>query len=272
MTPTSFNVSADAVSTAFSRFYRKLGPAVLMLCASLLATACSDESTPVSGDASTLSADANMDVGAVVDVAGDTGPADTGPADSSAADVGAGDTNTADVPVIKQACTNNDECTSGSCLPTPEGRFCADSCVSSCPVDYACKEVLTGSDVVYVCAHKSPYRCRPCANDSDCDVSGKSAGGVCVQLDGGGFCTEACGKNSGKTGDCIGEGFTCKAAKDLSGGDTEACLPDSGSCPCPDGKKGFCNITNDHGTCPGSYTCQNDKAGKCAGQVPAAES
>ncbi|MCO4763840.1 MAG: thrombospondin type 3 repeat-containing protein, partial [Myxococcales bacterium] len=83
-------------------------------------------------------------------------------------------------------------------------------------------------------------------------------------------CAQPC--KSGDTASCVGDDFQCGATKTLDGSDTQACLPKSGECPCPDGKKGFCNITNENGSCPGSYTCQANKAGKCFGQVPSVES
>ncbi len=246
-----------------------------------LAAGCSDDSQAVSGDAAGLKVDAGLD-GAVLTDGGlnDSGAADTVgatdtvsldvPPDAAPLDVATGDVPP-DATITQQACTSNDDCTSGYCLPTPDGRFCAQICVTSCPTDFTCKELLSASDVVYVCVHKSPFRCAPCANDKDCAVAGKASGGVCIQLAGGGFCAEACGAGSGKTDACVGAGFTCTGAKTLSGGDTQACVPDSGECPCPDGKKGFCQLTNAEGSCPGSYICQAGKAGKCSGQVPSAE-
>ncbi|MCO4764433.1 MAG: hypothetical protein KC502_23175, partial [Myxococcales bacterium] len=212
--------------------------ALVLLASLTLMAGCSDDAESVSGETTDISGDSGeLSDGGLLDASADTAEssdiqADSGPADSEKADSSQPDAGPEDAGVIKQPCDDNDECTSGSCLPTPEGRFCADVCVSSCAPDYKCQEILSSSDVVYVCVHKTPYRCSPCASDKDCEVTGKS-GGVCVQLGGGGYCAQPC--KSGDTASCVGDDFQCGATKTLDGSDTQACLPKSGECPCPDG-------------------------------------
>ncbi len=169
-----------------------------------------------------------------------------------------------------EACSKNEECVSGFCLPTPDGKFCAPTCVQNCPPEFSCKEYVSSSDVVFVCTHQAPYRCTPCASDADCKtVEGQS--GVCRELgaSGYGFCLQACDPAAGDAG-CVGEGYQCKA----DGADADgkgACHPPQDVCPCPEGKQGACNVKNEHGACPGTFVCGADGPGVCTGTAPVAE-
>ncbi len=256
------------------RHARRPRPLASLLCAltALAASGCSGDDPVDAGSDVSAALDAQADGAAALDVSADTGEADSVSPDTAAPDTAAPDTTEpdtapADAGTPKVPCTENDECSTGYCLPTPDGRFCAEGCVSSCPTEFACKEVISGGDVLYVCAHKAPYRCNPCASDKDCVLSG-GAQGRCIQLADGGFCAQPCDKGEA----CIGTGFTCGAAKAVGGADGgKVCLPEGGVCPCPDGKKGFCHVTNSHGSCPGTYLCEAGKAGSCQGQLPGPE-
>ncbi len=244
---------------------RSLSVRMVVLALVVATAACSGE-----GDEAVNGADVSTDV--VVDVALDTGLDGAGTDD--VADTAVADTDSADAEdsgpqwPAPTPCSNNLDCPTGSCLPTPDGKICAVSCVDSCPPDFACVPVQSSGDVVYVCAHQAPYRCSPCVTDADCTIDGKSKGS-CVDLGKGNVCLQPCAK----TEDCIGDGFTCAAPPEASGASAGStlCLPKDNICPCPDGKSGGCKLANEFGVCTGSYTCQDKVAGACSGAMPAAE-
>ena len=240
--------------------------------------ACSD------GDVAITGSDTKLDVGfdgGVGDIASDVAldaAADTGSADVAA---GAGDAS-ADIAIVWPTpvpCAKNEECSSGFCLPTPAGKMCGLPCVDQCPPEFSCIEVLSSSDVVFVCAHDAPFRCAPCTSDSDCALDGK-AKGVCSELGaaGYGFCLQPCNDadndSDGTNAACVGEDYVCKAAKagrksNVAG--PTLCHPPADTCPCPAGKGGGCFVVNDNGACTGSFVCENDKPGVCTGTAAVAE-
>ena len=232
----------------------------LLVVALATLSGCGDDAESVSGPDAAVAVDTAVSDAQLADVAN----GDAISADSTSPDTSGGE----DVPHVWPEpidCKTNDDCVSGFCLPTPDGKKCAIPCVDKCPAEFTCKEVVAASDVVFICAHKASYRCQPCAKDSDCDVSGKP-GGVCRDLGGGGFCLQACETDA----NCVGSEFSCKAA-DASKPIEKQCVPNSGLCPCPDGKTGLCSLSNTHGACPGTFTCVGGKPGPCQGTAPQAE-
>jgi len=173
------------------------------------------------------------------------------------------DTAGQDVTWVETPCEKNEDCSSGACLPTPNGPQCAQPCVDKCPPDFECKQSAVSTDVQFVCVHKVPYRCAPCKSDADCAVV-KGQGGVCADLGQGAFCVQGCDAGAA----CVGAGFACAKAK----GGQSVCQPPGGACPCPDGKSGACDVVNAFGTCKGSYTCLANKPGVCVGKQAAIES
>ena len=261
---------------------------VVSVCLALVALiGCSDD--PVSdglqssnlevdggqGDGSALG-DSTSDSGASSDTtaaAPDTAVAlDTSSqGDDGGADAATSDSNGSGPEQIP--CKTGATCNSGVCLDSPKGKFCATPCTEGCPNGYACIDVLSGSDVIHVCAHKTPYRCRTCQTDSDCKLPGSdaNASGACVNLKGGGFCLQRCA-----TKGCIGEGDVCAeltafSTKAVSTSAGKVCLPAKKGCDCLDGVSGHCAISSGDGTCPGTFTCSGGKMGVCQGQTPVAE-
>ncbi|MBM4342112.1 MAG: thrombospondin type 3 repeat-containing protein [Deltaproteobacteria bacterium] len=238
----------------------RLDVAALVISVLALASACGDDvplDNPAKAD---VTANADTAAGSV-DVAGPQDAADeAGPA-VDAVEVTALDTAGVDASAASVPCETNEQCPSGACLPTPEGKLCASPCIDKCPADYDCKPT-GGADVQFVCVHQAPYRCAVCKSDAECDGGKNSKKGVCVDLGQGAHCMQDCSDG----GACIGAGFQCQKAP----GGQQACVPPGGSCPCPEGKVGACAVTNAFGTCKGTHTCSGGKAGAC--NAPAAVS
>ncbi len=183
-------------------------------------------------------------------------------------DVDLPDIVTADIPSADSAyvsipCEKNEDCSTLVCTASPTGKECAQPCITGCPANYECVQTATGGDVISVCIHKTPYLCAGCTTDADCD-QGKAGKGSCATIGAGKHCVQPC--DAGKT--CIGDGFACQK---LASGQ-EVCVPPGNQCACLDGQSGSCSVTNEFGSCPGTYTCSSGKEGACAGQSAAAES
>lgn len=56
-------------------------------------------------------------------------------------------------PDFGDACSENDDCSTGFCIETPAGEFvCSKTCIDECPVGWSCKGITSGSvDVIFVC-------------------------------------------------------------------------------------------------------------------------
>ena len=102
--------------------------------------------------------------------------------------------------------------------------------------------------------------CTPCVEDIHC---ASIAGGKCEALDGGSFCTTACGAD----GSCLA-GFACQDGR---------CRPFTSSCSCMPGGAGKvrpCFEANANGTCAGQQVCDPDQDpgwSDCTAAVPQAE-
>ncbi len=235
-------------------------PGVLVF--AMLLAACGEDTAAVG----------TVDAGAI-----DTGLADLGSLDSE--DVGT-DAIEPDVPpdlfaldAVQQPyppCVKNDDCASGFCLPTPDGPRCSPVCVagSGCNPEYECQAVTSSQDVTYACVHQAPFKCKACKTSADCAGGPNKTKGVCVDLGQGAACMQDCSGG----GACVGSDVACGTAPaTLIGGGAQVCIPKSGQCLCPDGGAGGCQLKNDFGVCPGTYTCAANLPGSCSGTVPAAE-
>lgn len=159
-------------------------------------------------------------------------------------------------------CTTNEDCISGFCIEGPEGAICTVPCIGpgDCPPDFVCGGIInTYPDVVFVCIPKFGRVCTPCKTDSQC------AGGQCITLDDGRFCSVRCNTDA----DCANP-YRCKEL-----GDVSYCLPPSGTCACRPadaGIKRLCEFSNEFGTCYGYETCDPDVGFVgCDARVPALE-
>ena len=164
-------------------------------------------------------------------------------------------------------CASNDDCLSGVCIETPDGKQCATFCITSaaCAPGLICVSAqMTGSDVMSVCVHPAPRTCLPCSTTADCVYAFSANKMECVGLLGPHFCLPTC-----ETGICP-LGYTCGPDQDGQ----PVCLPDGGQCNCTalgEGTSGKCGTTNEYGTCSGEFTCTDGEIGDCSASVPKAE-
>jgi len=171
-------------------------------------------------------------------------------------------------------CTGDDQCNSGFCVITGDGRQCTLECADECPFGWKCalhKPSLP--DEVYICAPGAMNLCRPCAQNSDCLMNGVEAGDRCMPYGGAGsFCGAACSVD----GDCA-PGYHCKAQTDVSGDTTSQCILDEGECECNqwfanEQAATSCSVENGFGSCPGSRKCTALGLSPCDAWIPTAES
>ncbi len=171
------------------------------------------------------------------------------------------------------ACESNEECNSGFCILTPDGRQCTLECLDECPFGWEC--VLhqpSLPDEVYICAPSSMTLCRPCGHNDDCLVNGADTGDHCVSYGGAGF---FCGAACDGDGDCP-PGYACQEVTDVAGGPEQQCVRTEGECECAqsfveDGAWTDCHVENDHGLCMGERQCTVLGLSACDAPVPAPE-
>lgn len=170
------------------------------------------------------------------------------------------------------ACSSNDQCDSGACLETPDGKTCAKPCVDSCPNGYSCK-AFGGSDAFFVCYPKWTTLCSPCEKHADCKVDGSDA--RCLDYGANGkFCGSTCESDT----DCP-TGYGCQDDFDKDAGTTfkQCRLSDEKaecSCNAWATKAGYsteCSKSNDIGTCKAQRKCTVDGLTACAALEPAAD-
>ncbi len=177
--------------------------------------------------ADTAAPDAPLGDGAAGDNSGETAPLDGQDAADSAKD------QVAACPAGPGcACSGPQDCDLPLCLETPDGKFCAKPCVSTCSEGFTCSQVGSGGDPLSVCVPKYGWRCDPCTASSQCAAPGHP-GAQCVRYgDAGSFCGNACQAD----GDC-GSGFICSTAELAQGGTAKQCVASGsggkpGVCPC----------------------------------------
>ena len=212
-------------------------------------------------------------------VEADTGgtTADSGGTDDAGATTDAGPADTGPKPLDCPGgagceCAKNDECDSGACLETPEGKVCAQTCVDSCPTGFECKN-FGATDVLFVCFPKWTSLCSPCEKHNDCKVNGADA--RCLSYgDKGSFCGATCAADD----DCP-SGYTCTEEFDKDAGQSfkQCKLTDTAAeCTCNKFaiKAGYatqCSKSNDLGTCKASRKCTEQGLGACEALEPAAD-
>ena len=197
-------------------------------------------------------------------------------ADAPVADVAAVDTATGPLPgEFQAACSSADDCDSGFCIDTLDGKVCTKVC-TACPQGWACAQVSVpgSSDVVSVCVPKAQALCLPCETDEQC---GKLAtGALCVtyaaesELQSVAFCGAACEGAA----DCP-TGYECKQAEGQQG-TSKQCVKAAGLCECGEkatetGVAGICKVTNTFGTCTGTRKCGATGLTACSATVAVAE-
>lgn len=154
-------------------------------------------------------------------------------------------------------CEDSEDCNSGFCLDTPDGRECSAFCQSgeSCPRGYDCLMVSGASDAIFVCVHTMPNLCMPCRSDSDCESAQSSDFAACVGDNTGRFCAGQCAVDT----DCP-RGYVCSDTVSAAGAATRQCLPTDGTCECStraieESASTECVFENAIGRCVGEMVC-----------------
>ena len=171
--------------------------------------------------------------------------------------------------VVSTPCETNEDCPTGVCVPTMNGKQCSIPCLEDCPAGWSCRPLPAGRDNTWVCVPDHITTCRPCAAHVDCQEAGFQPGGFCREFGvlEGAFCVTPCGVAIG----CL-DGFDCTT---LDGGGTY-CLPSDGTCECDpvaiDRQLATpCLLENDLGACPGERVCVVDGLTDCDAPTPVKE-
>lgn len=188
-------------------------------------------------------------------------------------------------------CTKNDDCLTGFCIETNNGRVCTNTCMADndCGPGFTCAPTQQQPDMIYVCVYKFPRLCLPCKQDGDCKADFTPGDSLCVAWvpifddqgnetgtkagygNEGAFCGAPCNADA----DCPVQ-YVCKHTISVEGKTAKQCVKETGSCGCTKRAEGLhltgaCYIRNDYGTCAGTQQCGTDGMGQCSAQKPAAE-
>ena len=210
-----------------------------------------------------------------------TSPADV-PADPGGTDLPADpgrDDGVGDIPPdiswnIGEACEDDEECDSGYCIPSANGKVCAQPCglegMEDCPDGFECVEISPDPEFFFVCAPEELTLCMPCIEDSDCnDPFGLSDLKCADYGDAGAFCATLC-----EMGYQCPDDFACKDSLDPAGKTFGGCVQQEGACECNayfieiGAATGCVGEPNEHGACAGTRACTEEGMGAC--EAPAA--
>jgi len=246
-------------------FRRRWGSSALVvtawLAAALSAAACGG------GDGGDGVVDAGRDSGGLVfdvpiappvDVVAEVKPV---PADGAGGEAGDA-TGDGFASIFDQPCADNVDCPSGYCVTTAEGGRCTETCVENCPTGWACANVATPPDVLYLCIPLHPQICHPCLDSDECrNLAG--AENLCVAYgEEGWFCGGRC-----DTDDDCPAGYACRDATVYEGGTARQCVrADDAVCDCTPmsvGKETVCWFENEFGRCEYERVCGADGLSEC---------
>jgi len=167
-------------------------------------------------------------------------------------------------------CTDGDDCNSGYCVYTPDGKQCSMVCENECPFGWTCAlHAPSLPDQVFICVPGSMALCSPCRTDGDCLVNGTDLQDRCTPYGPvGSFCAPPCGEEQ----PCP-EGYDCQ---ETTGGGPR-CIRSVGLCPCSpwaiaEGATTGCSNDNEAGSCEGERTCTAEGLSACSAATPAPES
>ena len=169
-------------------------------------------------------------------------------------------------------CSDNDECHSGYCIPSAEGKVCTKVCDEDCPEGWSCRPLVTG-EPVFICVPRWLHLCDPCHAHVDCRQSEADSGHYCLD---GGAQGHFCGGECEADGQCPA-GYTCTVVPVGGGTDTPQCVPDSGECTCSALAVDLqlsttCVRTGDAGSCEGERACLAAGLSPCDAPEPEPES
>jgi len=163
-------------------------------------------------------------------------------------------------------CESATDCTSGLCLPTPDGPQCSAVCDDQCPDGWQCKPLdMTCVDCPLVCLPQHLYLCRPCKTNQECTSPYSDGGEQCSQLGvGGDFCTTACQSNQ----DCPVD-HQCLTQTSVTGQSSNQCVPFDNQCNCSalsisESASTSCETTNSIGSCKGTRECTTAGLTNCS--------
>ena len=153
-------------------------------------------------------------------------------------------------------CDGNEDCLSGFCVDSEQGKVCTEVCLENCPQGWECTQVSgLGGDVIYICVSKFANLCKPCTSSEQCNAGGLD-GNACVDAGGAGlFCGVACEENL----DCP-TGYTCNDVVLESGAESKQCIVAEGECACTEvfiqeEASTTCTNSNEFGSCSGVRIC-----------------
>ena len=258
-------------------------PLLICLCAAAIVAACgtSGESIVETGDQSTFDqlgdasakdlarADQQVDLGDLEASHTDGGEV----LDFSAPDLKPDDQQGPLPGELGYPCTTANDCDSGFCIQTLNGKQCTVTCIEDCPFNWECAlHTPSLPDEVFICAPELVNLCRPCQFNADCMANSVDTGEACVQHGASGnFCGAACAD----AGNCPGD-YVCDAGTDVAGNAGNYCLFTGEECPCAkpfvdEGASTWCYKENEFGLCHGQRTCMGAGLTPCDAAVPAAE-
>jgi hypothetical protein len=176
------------------------------------------------------------------------------------------DTSPPEVGEFGYTCVENDDCDSGLCIQTRNGKICTKTCVDTCPSSFKCVQNNTGSgDNTFICVDKFLYLCNPCETNGDCTESG--GGNKCISWSNAGkFCGSLCKTDADCPGkkDCTDKENCTNAYSCVD----KQCMPTTGECSCSNYAKGkqlqtSCSQKADFASCIGKRTCNDTGLSKC---------
>ena len=161
-------------------------------------------------------------------------------------------------------CAENNECDSDWCIWTPEGKQCAEICVTNCPEGFKCAQPQ-GSDAVNLCVPRWGHLCDPCTESSTCASLGLDHPACVDQGAAGSFCGAPCVADT----DCP-SGYSCAVSKNSEGTQSKQCVRAQGTdCLCSQwaGESQLstaCFVDGPGGgQCAGTRSCTTEGLGDC---------
>ena len=253
------------------------------LCITAVIAACgtAGESTTETGDQAIFdqSADLPDEDLTTVELSTDGGTPDVSDSvhhelfDFSAADLQPGDQQGPLPGELGYPCTTANNCNSGFCIQTLNGKQCTDTCIEDCPFNWECVlHAPSLPDEVFICAPELVSLCRPCQINADCMANGVDTGEACIQHGpAGNFCGAACAD----AGECPAD-YVCDGGTDVAGNTGNYCLFTGEECPCAkpfvdEGATTWCYHENEFGLCDGQRTCMGAGLTPCDAATPAPE-
>jgi hypothetical protein len=173
-------------------------------------------------------------------------------------------------------CTDNNECESKYCIPSPGGQVCTEFCEDECPDGWVCKGIQA-TDVVFICVPRFATLCDPCTKHGDCTGNFTAEGNYCADLGStaAGSVGKFCGGSCENAAVVCPTGYSCQEIL-VEGVAKKQCLPDSGSCQCSEwakheSKSTTCTVKNEFGECDGMRTCTLAGLSACDAPKPEIE-